>query len=344
MVNPIQNKPMIQANVANEVLYTTSGEPVAILANSRENSKVVKCKISNTLRDGWLDFQNAGVDKRLERSLGGRVKGHVLASLRALKFGISRNARGKIATLLNKRPEFCELNAGRYDTEWKENSSGLVLMLHGLRGHPAQFDSHVRSLRKHENLDVKVPFILEKGDCSVEDMLEPLKQMIDEYITTQNKDENEIKISLVGISNGGRLSIKLTEWLKESHPDVQLLTLASAPVLHGTGIADSIGFRMQGFSESVKEDFKYENKDKEWVHQATSDLPANFKVRTFIGLEDSLVFPTTACLVGADNLTDGGRGKTTNYFYKNQGHTSILMGSEKDQMRKLGKHFNLAHN
>lgn len=282
-----------------------------------------------------LQQSMASVDP-FNRSLLGRVKDHVTSTLRAINFGITRNMRGKISYLLNLRPEFCELDKKETWNQWNEKSKGLILMLHGLRGHPSQFDSHVRNLRKEKDLDLRVPFITNKGDDSKENLLAPLQELIGNYIESQKQKDGKkpIKICLIGISNGGRLSVMLTGWLAEKYPEVELLGLANAPVLHGTKITSTLPFRASGFHESIIKDFEYKGRDRKWVRRAVSNLPDTFKLRTYIAMDDLMVYPYSAAMLPPlKNIN--------NRFYRGQGHISILRGAEKDHLKEISSF--LAH-
>ncbi len=81
----------------------------------------------------------------------------------------------------------------------------LVLCLHGLNNHPAQFKQIIDKIEQHKTgteVEIYAPCILQKGNAKLDDMAAPIFAEIEKWAQTKGKKE----LILIGISNGGRIA------------------------------------------------------------------------------------------------------------------------------------------
>lgn len=117
------------------------------------------------------------------------------------------------------------------DYNWKENSEGLYLFVHGLQSHPHVWHDYINQLKEtNPNVDIKAPYIKKRGNCSLEEATEPLKGMVLDYI-----DKNPGKpICFIGTSNGGRIIAFLSILLKGYNTAIKVCSIAG--VFLGTSL------------------------------------------------------------------------------------------------------------
>jgi hypothetical protein len=85
-------------------------------------------------------------------------------------------------------------------------------MLHGLNSDPTQWFKQLSIVRKQNNIDVFVPVVPKRGNCSLNDATDPLLPTLLDYA----KKNPTKPICLLGISNGGRLALNLETKLRET--------------------------------------------------------------------------------------------------------------------------------
>lgn len=131
-------------------------------------------------------------------------------------------------TFSKPRSEFVECSK---PIDWKVNSQGLYVLVHGLRGHPAHWIEQLKILEKEQtSFDVIAPFVPKQGDCTLEDAAQPILEKICEY-TKKNPTK---PVSLIGVSNGGRIVTWLESELREKAPNTPVKVSAVAGVHFGS--------------------------------------------------------------------------------------------------------------
>ncbi|OGN62920.1 MAG: hypothetical protein A3E26_01945 [Chlamydiae bacterium RIFCSPHIGHO2_12_FULL_49_32] len=80
----------------------------------------------------------------------------------------------------------------------------LIVCMHGLNNNPVQFKKIFDEMQKRDlsETNVYIPYILQKGNAKLDDMVRPIFAEIVKW--AQNQDKKELV--LVGISNGGRIA------------------------------------------------------------------------------------------------------------------------------------------
>lgn len=141
----------------------------------------------------------------------------------------------------------------------------LFVLLHGRNSEPAQFSEHIEYLEsKNRNILIFAPYIYKKGNrCTLGQCMEPIV----EELRLFEKEHSSSPIVIVGISNGGRLSLELRTRLSKDKTIV-LSTLVG--VLNGTKWADLMYFLTKN---SYFKDLGYNS-------QCAKDLLQRFSVCT----------------------------------------------------------------
>ena len=90
----------------------------------------------------------------------------------------------------------------------------LVVCLHGLNNNPTQFKKIIEELEKRESFDadIFVPRILERGNAKLDEMTEPIFREIEKW----GKTSGDKELTIVGVSNGGRISRALEARIVQS--------------------------------------------------------------------------------------------------------------------------------
>lgn len=80
----------------------------------------------------------------------------------------------------------------------------LIVCIHGLNNNPAQFKTIVDEINKRDlsNTQIYTPFVLQKGNAKLNEMVKPIFEEIEKWAATDGEKE----LVLIGVSNGGRIS------------------------------------------------------------------------------------------------------------------------------------------
>lgn len=118
---------------------------------------------------------------------------------------------------------------------WNPNSDGLYLFIHGLRLHAFEWEEHLKCLEgQMDKVDVLMPKVVKKGDCSLEAAGKPILKIIMNYI---NSHPNK-PICILGMSNGCRIALWLEYQLRQKAPQVAVKVSATSGVLFGTRLVN----------------------------------------------------------------------------------------------------------
>lgn len=117
--------------------------------------------------------------------------------------------------------------------QWKVNSQGLYVLLHGLKGHPAMWTNYIAEFsedQRTKNVDLFVPYVPKAGNCGLEEALQPIRKLIFDYATNNPGKP----ICLIGVSNGGRMADVIETEMRVQHPTTPMKILTMAAVHFGS--------------------------------------------------------------------------------------------------------------
>ena len=89
---------------------------------------------------------------------------------------------------------------------WKENSQGLMVMLHGLNNRPLHWYKQIQLIKEKSEIDTYAPVIKNRGACALSEAAPPVLEVILDY----SRKHSGKPICLLGVSNGARL----TTWIE----------------------------------------------------------------------------------------------------------------------------------
>jgi len=119
-----------------------------------------------------------------------------------------------------RHPNYCDPSANQC---WKEGNQGLYVLITGLKSHPIWAEGHrVRIEVGQPEMEVRIPFVPENGDCSLEEAAAPIIEMVRDYI----RKNPQKPICLIGTSNGGRVAAKVELALRGEGAAIRVSTLA----------------------------------------------------------------------------------------------------------------------
>jgi len=166
------------------------------------------------------------------------------------------------------------------EIEWKNDTKGLCVFIHGLNGHPHVWDKHI-SLIQDSTLDIYAPHVHHGGRCSLDEAIDPLFKRISDYALKNPKSP----ISLMGVSNGGRLALALETMIRKNAPktDVKVSTIAS--IHFGTPFIKfmkNLGLCEWVVDPIVAEEFEYGSKKaQEILAKVQEPIPVGNGVRSY---------------------------------------------------------------
>lgn len=163
----------------------------------------------------------------------------------------------------------------------KENSRGLVVLVHGLISTPSTWFHQLKLLEQHEEIDVFAPVVPKRGVCALRDAAEPILSSILSYIDTYP----EKPISLLGVSNGSRIATWLEVQLRERAPRTPVMVSTIAGVHLGSSKVDlleKLGIGNWILNPTVIEELKYQSKTAQnLLNQVAAPLPTNCAAREY---------------------------------------------------------------
>lgn len=210
--------------------------------------------------------------------------------------------------------------------EWKQESKGLFVFVHGLHSHPSDFKDHIAQLG--DEYDVFDPFVPEKGCCTLEESAEPIYQHIKDY-AQQFPDR---KICLIGHSNGGRIIDYIDIRMREDCPKTPLKISTIAAAHLGSRMASLATF-IWGSPHYMELSYK-SHKAQETIEKVRAPLAPGVAKREYVRyatFDDHLV-PLESSLVRLD------KGEK-NYVTKCVGHARIVPTVRDHQMDDCKRFF-----
>ena len=208
--------------------------------------------------------------------------------------------------------------------QWKENSSCLILFVHGLDGHPSHFAQYKNDLEKDDR-DTHLVTVLNRGHCSTEDGAAPILSLIGDY----RKKFSQNPIVLIGTSRGGPIMAHIELALREqkNNPRVYVGTVAGAnngAILMSLGRVTRVAYLLfhRGLVEAL--DFNQSAPQDLITRQRKGDLSR----RQFDYWATTGDFTVTPCFSGFPDIP-GARHTLVHA----QGHTSVVVGVREDVTR-----------
>lgn len=209
-------------------MYETSFKEVPLLSHMmHHNPAYVGCCVPPlpiNINDELLPKYSRYIETR---SLQKRIYHTMLSMTRDLACAL-RSVPSRILTLFNFIPykEYCQPSKPSTWNQWNNSSSGLYVYNHGFQGHPSIWNRYITSIKKTDpHADVRVPFIPHRGNCSLEIATDPIRDMIKNYIESQMETKGrheKIKVSLNGVSNGGRITLNILNGLVDANLNTRL--------------------------------------------------------------------------------------------------------------------------
>jgi hypothetical protein len=165
--------------------------------------------------------------------------------------------------------------------EWKKDSQGLVVLIHGLRNSPAAWNTQLSYLRKYHQIDVFAPTVPHKGMCSLEEAAMPILPKVLDYVEKHPGKP----VCLLGVSNGGRIVLWLDPQLRQKAPNTPVKISNIAGVHFGSrrmNLLENIGLAKRFYPEALRQELQYgSSKAKELLQQVASSLPDRCAPRNY---------------------------------------------------------------
>ena len=251
-----------------------------------------------------------------------KVVDFVLSLLRNLTFSCSR-LPSLCSDKIKPSPKYC--TAAKDSPQWKEDSEGLYLLVHGLKGHPSAWDGHLKRLKKaHPEADIRLPKVPFAGNCPLEKCADPLLDLVRDYIVSNPGKP----VCLIGLSNGARIVSHIEINLRRYPTPIKVSTIAGA--LYGSRTMDLLHkYRLSKylFNPELVEELRYGSKkartllDK--MRQDTASAERDYEF--YSSTEDSVIAPYTAALPVL------GKGEK-HYVCHAENHNSIVDAVAKQQI------------
>jgi pimeloyl-ACP methyl ester carboxylesterase len=193
-------------------------------------------------------------------------------------------------------PAEYEVLAAR-EWQWKANSGGLYVLIHGLHGRPNAWDPQLSLLKAEQpDHDVCVPRVPHRGDCPISDSVAPILGMIEDYI----ENHPSRPICLLGVSNGGRIAMEMALRLRDRPTSIKVSIVAGAVM--GTmriNVLRLLSLDRYFCSKVVAEDLTYDSADaRARIDRARQPLPDGVErdYEFYSSTEDSQIRPYNAAL------------------------------------------------
>lgn len=143
------------------------------------------------------------------------------------------------------------------NNQWKAENKGLYVAIHGLSGHPNIWRHQLAALRnKQPDFEIRLPYVLKRGNCSLKKAVEPIEDMIRDYITQHPGQP----VCLMGVSNGARIAAELEVRLRDTKAPIKVSSVAGA--LSGTkqmGLMKTIGLATMVYDTTLVNEMLYQS-------------------------------------------------------------------------------------
>jgi hypothetical protein len=211
--------------------------------------------------------------------------------------------------------------------------NNLIVCFHGLNSHPIQFKRIIDELEKSNlsNFDIYIPKIIQRGNGKLDDMIQPIFEVISEWA----KSDGDKQLILIGTSNGGRIGraieAKLTSNLDNLGNIKKIKSIYIVGACKGSSLADlghnlHLSFLM---TQNIKDEMPTNSRrskqlNQEWENgfQICPDLERDY---TFIASPHDIHVPNfdSTLMKVPSNIN------ARYAIIKGQGHMSIVDTSSK---------------
>ncbi len=218
------------------------------------------------------------------------------------------------------------------------DSKGLYLFIHGLRGHPTDWNSYQEEIkRKNPHAHLFAPQVPLEGNCALETAAYPLLEVVNNYL----KKFPGRPVTLMGTSNGGRIAAYIESKLDPEILGSSRLSIVSIAGVHnGTKVVDLVKklhlLPLARLNKDLADEFifgsrvakenlsAWQNKQYVWKHQNRS-VRHLFCATT----EDEQVRDLTS------SLPYEGTMNSVYKVFNGHSHTSIVEGARADVLKWL---------
>lgn len=216
---------------------------------------------------------------------------------------------------------------------WRAESEGLYVLIHGLKGHPSIWQTHIDQLQEETTRDLFVPYVPLQGNGPLEEVAHPILKVIEDYVAHHPTKP----ICLIGVSNGGRLCTWLEAQLRISAPQVPIKISTIAAVHFGSSRMNLVKRCHQwtgwglGYDVSVIDDLCFgSNKAKEILDRVSQPLPSGvIRDFEFFGSTEDLQVPELP-----SSMPKLGNGlQSVNNIIHGYNHNSIVAGVAIQQVK-----------
>lgn len=209
--------------------------------------------------------------------------------------------------------------------EWQENE-GLILLIHGLLGHPSHWVGHVEEIKKGSiNFLINAPFVFKQGNCSLEEAAGPILEIAKQYIL----DNPGKPICIFSASNGARISNYIDIHLREYNVNMIISSIAGAHLgSKKMNFINQVPIIRSFFDENLRSELSYESDHaKDMIESLRRKIGMGTREYYFFAsTEDYLVTPYTSSL---PNLFQ----KEKYFLIHGEGHGSIPFKVRKTQVQ-----------
>lgn len=213
--------------------------------------------------------------------------------------------------------------------EWKSDSEGLVVLVHGLGNSSSSWYSQLSLLSRYDKIDVFAPELYKRGLCSLEEAASPLLPTLLDYV-----QKNPGKpLCLIGTSNGGRVTAWLETKLRQASPQTPVKVSNVAGVHLGSKRMDLVEKLSVGkwiYPEALRQELQYSSaKARELLSLINAPLPANCAPRSyeFFATTEDLTIPDL------DSTLPQIIHDKTYYLIHGESHSSIVTAVAEKQIQ-----------
>ncbi|MBA3602762.1 MAG: hypothetical protein H0W50_03800 [Parachlamydiaceae bacterium] len=199
-------------------------------------TSVIKNNFSQSGVDLRIHLNFGLIDTKDNRSILTKIKDIVLTIFNEICILFNKFISRLYAKITKQRYLTPVLNTvdGKYhypdaDLPWSkdEESKGLFLCLHGLHGHPSDFQKYATKHRQeNQGAHVCVPFIAKSGNCALKISGDPVLELVEKYLEKFPGNP----VTIIGTSNGGRIAQYVESRL--DHEMVNQLSVVTLAGLH----------------------------------------------------------------------------------------------------------------
>lgn len=267
---------------------------------------------------------------RDNRSIAKKIWHVICTIVRECLAGIAILYR-KIKSFFTTAPEYLPPNK---TPSWRENSCGLILLIHGLHNHPSIWEGYIQALRsKKLEIDICAPAIPKEGDCTLEKAAKPVVAIAKNYLQKHPGKP----ICLLGISNGARIATYVDVQLRKYPVDILVSTIAGAHL--GTKCANFIAkvpLINRLYSTSIKKELAYKSDTSRRLIDALRKpiSVGSRKYDFYAATEDHVIVPYKLSLP----IIDHGE---SHHILNGVGHLSILPATQKRQINACIRWINI---